>query len=64
MNDEQWNAFDDECDKLLNKESGKNKYTDYYEFKSSDLNHLWQLIRTAIKSAAIEHIPNHKSYSQ
>src|SRR3990170_473844 len=64
MDNEKWTVFGAETDKLLNKEPSKNKYNEQYNFKTTDLNHLWQIIRTAIISAAKEHIPNHKSYAQ
>src|SRR3990170_4762884 len=64
MDDDKWTAFGTETDVILNKEPTKHKYCEQYEFKTSDLNHLWQLIRTTIMSVAKEHIPNHKSYAQ
>src|SRR5215208_4747378 len=64
MDNDQWTAFGKASDEILDKERSKNKYDEHYIFTNSDLNHLWQLLRTAIKSAAKENIPNHKSYAQ
>src|SRR3989337_750696 len=64
MDNNKWTTFGIETNNILNKDPTKNKYCEQYNFKTADLNHLWQIIRTAIISAAKEHIPNHKSYAQ
>jgi exonuclease III len=64
MDQPQWSSFSKAVDDTLNKDCTVKKFNENYNYTTSDLNHLWQSIRTAIKIAAKEHIPNHKSYAQ